>query len=134
MMRIAAVILSVVCAVGCATAPAKTVVLSYCDFGPQVAAYETIGMEWWQWDNHGDPDPDYQYDIKVVVYRDIPLNQVQEEYPVLIEEKKDYRYLPYAKAMEYLNNTIEDNVTLEVTERLKKTRLEIEKKLGKPIK
>ena len=106
-------------------------VLKYHDFGPQAAAYETIGMEWWQWDNHGDSDPDYRYDIKIVVYRDIPLHQVKEAYPVLKEKKQDYRYLSYAKAMAYLNGQIQEDLLPELTETLRKTRSRIEEKLGK---
>jgi hypothetical protein len=109
-------------------------VLDYADFGPQSLAYKTTGMEWWQWDDHGHPDPAYEYDVKVVVYRDIPLIQVQESYPVLEAKEQDYRYLTYAKAMAYLDEQIQENIVLEVTQRLKQTKLMIERKMGKSNK
>ena len=109
-------------------------VFNYHDFGPQVVAYETIGMEWYQWDYHGDPDPNYQYDIKVVVYRDIPLHQVQAAYPILKEKKQDYRYLSYAKAMAYLDGQISEDYLPTLTATLRQTRSQIEKELGNPTK
>jgi hypothetical protein len=42
-------------------------VVPYEAFGPQAIAYKLIGMEWWQWDNHGDSRP-RKYPIKVVIY------------------------------------------------------------------
>ena len=130
-MKIAAVIFLALCAPGCATAPRNMMVLQYHDFGPQAAAYQAIGMEWWQWDNHGDPDPNFQYDVKVVVYRDIPLSQVREAYPVVKSKEQDFRYLAYTDAMAYLNTTIQEDAMAEVTHRLKLTRAGIEKELGK---
>ncbi len=84
-----------------------TLVLDYQDFGPQVAAHEVIGMAWWQWDAHGDPDPDSPDDVKIVVYRGISAEQVQEAFPVVEERQQDYRYLSYADAIAYLRGAIE---------------------------
>lgn len=42
-------------------------ILPYAAFGPQVAAHELIGMEWWQWQAVGG-DEDREYPIQVVVY------------------------------------------------------------------
>lgn len=124
------VLLAVAGLAGCRHKPATTMVLDYQDFGPQVAAHEVIGMAWWQWDQHGEPDPDDPYDIKVVVYRDISMEQVQELFPVLEEKGQDYRYLSYAQAISYLNETILEDVLSEVTRRLRQTRTRVEAELG----
>jgi hypothetical protein len=81
---------------------ASTVVLSYQELGPQVAVYELIGFEWYQWNNHGGSDPNEVDDVKVVVYRNVSLDKVKEMYPVVVG-KQDYRYLDYETAIEYLN-------------------------------
>ena len=125
-----AVFLACVGLVGCGHKPATTMVLDYDDFGPQVAAHEVIGMAWWQWDSHGDPDPRTRYDIKVVVYRDISLEQVQGQLPVDEEKRQDFRYLTYAQAISYLDETIREGVLPEVTDRLRETKSRIEEELG----
>ena len=130
-MKIVTVVVAVACAVGCATAPDGTMVLKYHDFGPQVAAYGTIGMECWQWENHGDPAPGHQYDVHVVVYRDVPLELVQQAYPVMRDKEQDYRYLPYGKALAYLDERIQENILPELTAKLRETKSRIEKQLGK---
>jgi len=127
-----AVILASVGLAGCGHKQPTTMVLDYDDFGPQVAAHEALGMAWWQWDTHGDPDPDHPYDIKVVVYRDVSLEQVQELFPVIEEKAQDYRYLPYERAISYLDETILEDVLAEVTDRLRQTKARIEGKLGGP--
>jgi len=113
----------------------NTVVLKYSDFGPQSVAWETIGMEWWQWDPCGDPDPQYSYDIKVVVYRDIPLEKVKQLYQVRKERNQDYRYLEYPKAMEYLNKGIRDHESKDlrgIAEELRTTKTRLVETLRKP--
>lgn len=107
----------------------KTVVFSYVDFGPQVIASEVIGMEWWQWQSHGESRPT-QYDIKIVVYRDMPLSHVKKKYPVVSKEKKDYRYIRYDAALIYLDKKIDENVIEDVTSILKETRKKIVADLG----
>ena len=131
-MKIAAVLFVALCAAGCVTTPRNMMVLQYHDFGPQAAAYQMIGMEWWQWDHHGDPDPSFKYDVRVVVYRAIPLSQVQKAYPVVKAKKQDFRYLTYTKAMAYLDRQIRANVITELTDRLRETKSRIEKELGRP--
>jgi len=130
MKRITIFFLSLLLAVGCASTSKRTIVMNYSDFGPQAAAWEYIGMKWWQWESHGGSNPGTKYDIKVIVYRSIPLAEVQKIYPVNQEKKQDYRYLEYAKALEYLDKTIEENLVPEVTEVLKKTRNVIVAELG----
>ena len=114
----------------CMTSHHRVLILQYDDFGPQAAAWELIGMQWWQWDSHGDSDPNTKYDIKVIVYRDIPLANIKKLYPVIKEKKQDYRYLEYAKAIDYLNDNIKENIIPEVTSTLQKTKHKIVLKLG----
>jgi hypothetical protein len=104
-------------------------VLSYKDFGPQVISNEIIGMEWWQWQNHGD-SRQINYDIKVIVYRDIDLRTVKEKYPTDSMENKDYRYIKYYVALAYLDKHIDENVIEELTNKLKLTKKMITNILG----
>ena len=107
----------------------NVVVFNYKDFGPQVIASEVIGMEWWQWQRHGESRPT-QYDVKVVVYRKVALDYVKKKYPVVSEQNKDYRYLEYYTAINYLDDKIDENIIEDVTVRLKETRKRILNKLG----
>lgn len=135
MMKSAAVILVFVCVAGCATSSHQTMVLDYADFGPQAAAWETIGMDWWQWKSCGghcmgtDHRP-----VRVVVYHNIPLPEVKKAYPVVEEEGQDYRYLSYPKAMAYLNGQIQEDHPPELIKAFRNTKSRIEEKLGKPNK
>ena len=110
------------CPVGAQNDNIQTVVLDYEDFGPQAASWELLGSKWWQWWPHGDSDPATRYVVKVVVYKDVPLDKVKERYPVWREENQDYRYVAYDTAIEYLDNQIAEDVLPEVTARLRKTR------------
>jgi hypothetical protein len=100
-------------------------VLSYHELGPQVAVHGLIGYEWYQWNNHGDSDPNKDDDVKVVVYRNIPLEKVKEMYPVIVG-KQDYRYLDYEAAINYLNK----NEGEPYLEHLRKTKKKIIEHLG----
>lgn len=84
----------------------KTMVLWYGDFGPQVCAHEVLGMEWYQWNLTGSPNPDEFDPIQVVVYRDIELDVVKQLYPVVKELSQDYRYISYQEALNYLNKNM----------------------------
>ena len=108
----------------------EVTLLDYNDFGPQIIAREVIGMEWWQWQTHGDPDPAAVYPVKVAVYRDIPVTEVQQRYPVKPEQEKDFRYLEYQRALRFLDEKIAENVQENVTEQLKATRKKIVGQLG----
>jgi hypothetical protein len=113
---------------GCAAergARARTVVLSYHELGPQAAAHGLIGYEWYQWNSHGDPDPSKDDDVKVVVYRGIPLEKVKEMYPV-VAGRQDYRYLAYEAAIDYLNQ----NEGEPYLGHLRETRKKIVERLG----
>ena len=108
--------------VACAHAEVKSmVVLDYNDFGPQAAAYELLGMEWWQWQSHGESRPQ-AYNIKVVVYKDVTLDSVKQKYPVVQEQLKDYRYISYNDAIQYLDDIIQENLMPELTTKLKQTK------------
>ena len=99
----------------------NTVLLDYEEFGPPVVANEILGMDWWQWQEFGDSRP-RKYDIKVVVYKNISLDQVKEWYPIEPDKEKDFRYLEYGKALNYLDKLIKDNVIEELTVTLVKTK------------
>jgi hypothetical protein len=74
---------------GCAHSEVKSMlVLDYDDFGPQAAAYELLGMQWWQWQAHGESRPN-KCDIKVVVYEGVSLGSVKQQYPVVKEELRN---------------------------------------------
>lgn len=59
-----------------------------------------IGNAWNQWKNEGHELPD-DVDIKVVVYRGVELEELRKQFPV-IKGKSDYRYLEYARAIQFL--------------------------------
>lgn len=105
-----------------------TVVLDYEDFGPPVIANEVIGMDWWQWEDHGSSRPE-KHNIKVVVYKDITLDVVKKKFPVVPEEQKDYRYLDYETAISYLNEKISEDVIAEVTQKLVGSRERLQSEL-----
>jgi hypothetical protein len=86
----------------------RTMVLKYGRFGPQVLAHELIGFEWHQWNPCGHPDPRHIDDIRVVVYRDIGLEEVKRLYPVVKDLRQDYRHVHYDKALEYLDGHIRE--------------------------
>jgi hypothetical protein len=109
----------------------KTLVLPYNDFGPPSAAHEVIGMDWWQWLEHGDSRP-RRYDIKVVVYRDTDRDRVQRSFPLDPSQELDYRYLEYSDAIRYLDRMIEENVIDSLTPQLQSTRERIFNSLGEP--
>jgi hypothetical protein len=109
---------------GCHPPDEPYIVLDYTDFGPQAMAYELIGFQWWQWESHGDSNPNTTYNIKVIVYKDIPLQDIQTLFPIKPEQKQDYRYLEYSKALAYLSENLKDNeiahtllLTLQQTKR-----------------
>ena len=126
-MKSLAIIFGLVFMLGCASrATRNTLILDYGDFGPQAAAYKALGMEWWQWENHGDSNPRTSYDIKVVVYRNIPLLTVQRRYPVDKNRQRDYRYLAYPQALAYLDKQIAEDILPELTQKHKKTKAKIQ--------
>ena len=99
----------------------RTLVLPYDAFGPQVVAYSLIGFEWYQWDNHGDSSPFTTYDVHVVVYRDIPLDQVRKQFPV-IRGQQDYRYISYHDALAYCDRLLREDSQFQLLTHLKQTK------------
>lgn len=118
--------------IGCANLGAgdRQLVLKYSDFGTFSLCEELIGQDWWQWQGHGDSTP-RDYDIKVVVFRNIDISKVKKIYPVIPEKKQDYRYVSYERALEFLEKTInelnalEEPLFIQMADGLKKTREKI---------
>jgi hypothetical protein len=86
---------------------AGEVILPYSAFGPQAAAYKVIGMEWWQWDSHGDRRP-RDYPIKIVVFWDQTREDTAKRHPVDREKLEDFRYVEYSKAITHMERTIKE--------------------------
>jgi hypothetical protein len=107
-MRWCNVIALLVLALGCAHRSPPSLVLPYAAFGPQVAAHEVIGFEWYQWQSHGDSRPSVRDDVRVVVYDGLSLNRVQREYPVVEGKRQDYRYLSLRQALKYIDGLTND--------------------------
>lgn len=99
----------------------STLVFDYADFGPQAMAYRVIGPKNHQWDPQA-PIPFGAEGVRVVVYRNIGLEEVQQQFPVDPERHQDYRYLAYADAMNYLEARIRQNLLKRITLRLERTR------------
>lgn len=85
----------------------NTLVLPYQKFGPQVVAYPLIGFEYYQWNSHGSSDPKQVDVINVVIYKDIDLELIKEQYPV-IKDKSDYRYVEFSEAIKFIDNKINE--------------------------
>jgi hypothetical protein len=108
-----AVLSVIVLTVGCAKSaqPASestdgALVLAYDDFGPQVVAHTLVGMEWWQWEAHGDSDPATAYPVRVVVHRGLGAAELAERYPVDPQKKLDHRYVTVERALAWLDEQI----------------------------
>ena len=82
-------------------------VLPYSASGPQAAAHNLIGVEWWQWDIHGDIRP-REYPIKVVIYWNQTLDQTKKRFPINRERELDFRYVSYPSAIQYLEEKIKE--------------------------
>ncbi|MGC4071717.1 MAG: hypothetical protein QM760_04240 [Nibricoccus sp.] len=95
----------VLCGIFASDSRAADIVLAYSSFGPQVAAHELIGMEWWQWEEHGESHP-RDYPIHVAVYWNQTLEQTKQKYPVDRSKEQDYRYVEYSAAVAHLKSTI----------------------------
>ena len=104
----------------------RVAVFEYADFGPQAASWQVLGFEWWQWMPHGDSNPATRYDVKVVVYKDVDLAAVQDLYPLDTGSNRDFRYVAYQKAVDYLERAIAEDVVPSVTFRLRRTLARVE--------
>jgi hypothetical protein len=94
---------------GCASPDTDKIVFLECsDFGPQALAYQLIGFEWYQWDSQGYEDPNYRYNIRIVVYDDPRgLDRIKTQYPT-VNGKTDYRYVARSEAIAHLKRDIAD--------------------------
>jgi hypothetical protein len=90
--------------------PPTTLVLAYDDFGPQGSAGKLLGAEWYQWEQGGSYESDDFFDVRVVVYRDVPLTSVEAEYPT-IKGASDYRYVESREALKHLDSEIAERET-----------------------
>jgi len=87
------------------TAWTAELILPYSTFGPQATAHKLIGMEWWQWESHGNSKKQ-TYPIKVVVYWDQTLEETKKKYPVDQAKLKDFRYVEYSMAVKHMEEII----------------------------
>lgn len=64
-----------------------------------------IGTEWWSWEAGGSYEPGDSFDVRVVVYQGRSARQVEAVYPT-VKGQSDYRLLPRAAALQYLDKRI----------------------------
>lgn len=81
------------------------IILDYADFGPQDIAEELIGPNYWQWDS-GQYSTPQNFDIKVIIYREMELDEVKKMFPASKVEQKDFRYIPYQAAINWYDEKI----------------------------
>lgn len=115
--------------------PPHTLVLAYGDFGPPALASGLLGSEWWQWEGGGSWAIDDAFDVRVVVYRGIPLAAVQADYPT-IEGRADYRYVSYEDAIAHFDRSMrelqdaDEPLLRRLREELAVTRAHVRQALG----
>ena len=112
----------------------KAIVMQYHDFGPPSVCYERLGLDKYQWISDVD-DPHRHFDIKIVVYRDIALDDIKTIYPVKPEANQDFRYVEYQSALkllkEYNNPSWDDLPIIPATRaRALQTKQKILQELG----
>ena len=90
----------------------QMLLLPYSAFGPPTMSGKLLGVEWFQWLPHGDSRP-RKYDVKVIVYRDVSLLDVKNNYPVSSNLNIDYRYIHYSDAVIYFNDNITEVLKME---------------------
>lgn len=107
---------------GCASHLEKTtLVLDYSDFGPQAMAYPALGPKKLSWQPQI-PLIAGQGEIRVVVYRDIGLEELKTVYKVDQDNFVDYRFIEYEDAIKYLDKRIAQNLLARITKQLENTR------------
>jgi len=100
-------------------------------FGPPSMAFEVLGQEWWQWDAEGHAFEASGGTVWVVVYRQLPPDELRHRFPVIQGLACDHRYLEVADAVAYLGKAIEeleeldDRTFSELVGRLRSTRSSI---------
>jgi hypothetical protein len=115
----------------------QVLVLPYSAFGPPSMSGSLLGVEWFQWQSHGDSRP-RKYDVNIVVYRDSSFEEVKSQYPISEKNEIDYRYVTYVDSITYFDENISNVVIMEqegypmgtLPDRLKATKAQIIDKLG----
>lgn len=126
-------------AVGCSlkdSAEAQSMVFAYSDFGPQMIACELLGMEYYEWDPPMEDDPYHKYNIKVVVYEHVTLDEVRRAFPT-VKGKVDYRYVERRRAITHVKAKIAEldqwggDELKPVRDQLVRTLQDLESKFGR---
>lgn len=102
----------------------QTLIFNYDDFGPQALAQEFLKGSWWRWSESGASTADAE-DVQIIVYAGQPLASVKEQYPIDEAKGRDYRYVRYRDAIEYLDSKIEEDLIPSLTDELKDIRSEL---------
>jgi hypothetical protein len=87
--------------------PVRELVLDYDDFLPSAVCCGLIGFQMYAWDHCGSEDPDYKYNIKVVVYSGCSEATIRGLYPS-VRDVVDYRYAEWKKAEAFLKENVSE--------------------------
>ncbi|RTZ20081.1 hypothetical protein [Vibrio penaeicida] len=87
-------------------------VMNYHDFGPPSLSGKLLGVEWFQWQSHGDSKP-RNYPVKVVVYEGYELEKVESLYPVNSAKEQDFRYVTFDSAVDFIDSSLIDLKALQ---------------------
>jgi hypothetical protein len=87
--------------------PGRWVLFEYDDFGPQVMAFQLLGMGWWSWSGGGSWEMCDEFDVRVVVYEPADADEVARLYPT-VENESDYRLVSRPDALTFLDTQIAD--------------------------
>ncbi|CCN73106.1 exported hypothetical protein [Vibrio nigripulchritudo SFn118] len=87
-------------------------VMNYHDFGPPSLSGKLLGVEWFQWQSHGDSKP-RNYPVKVVVYEGYELGKVESLYPVNPAKEQDFRYVTFDSAVDFIDSSLIDLKALQ---------------------
>jgi len=68
---------------------------------------QLVGEPWNQWQAGPHDLPEYNVDIKVVIYRGLDLAEVKRRYPI-VRGRSDYRYVEYTRAIEFFEKSIKE--------------------------
>ncbi|WP_224067606.1 hypothetical protein [Vibrio penaeicida] len=71
-----------------------------------------MGVEWFQWQSHGDSKP-RNYPVKVVVYEGYELEKVESLYPVNSAKEQDFRYVTFDSAVDFIDSSLIDLKALQ---------------------
>ncbi len=95
------------------SSPPEALVFRYDDFGPQASAGHLLGQQWWSWEGGGSWQQCDDFDIRIVVYRDLARDVVEARYPsarskddLVRRGLADYRYVEYGEAIRHLDKEL----------------------------